>query len=76
MIKSNSDDDENGWHKDNNSNCNYQLDDDKDSFVCSAGMVQSKDKKSCTNGLGGDWGSIVPLLPEVFTENADARAGR
>ena len=36
MTKFNSDDDENGWHKDNNSYCDYQVDDDKDSFVCSA----------------------------------------
>ena len=31
VTKSNSDDDENGWHQDNNSGCEYQVDDDKDS---------------------------------------------
>ena len=29
VTKSNSDNDENGWHKDNNSDCEYQVDDDK-----------------------------------------------
>ena len=78
MTKSNSDDDENGWYKDNNSYCYYQVDNDKDSFVSLAdwltqedkmqkgitacaeviidgGMVQWKDKESCTNGLGAAW---------------------
>ena len=73
VTKSNSDSDENGWHKDDNSDCDYQVDDDKDSVVHLAdgltqedkmppgitvcaeatidgGMVQSKDKESCTNG--------------------------
>ena len=35
-TKSNSEDDENEWHKDNNSDCDYQVHDDKNSFVCSA----------------------------------------
>ena len=75
VTKSNSDNDENGWHKDNNSDCEFQVDDDKDLFARLAdgltqedkmqqgitacaqatidgGMVQSKDKESCTNGLG------------------------
>ena len=78
VTKSNSDNDENGWHKDNNSDCEYQVDDDKDLFVRLAdgltqedkmqqgitacaqatidgGMVQSKDKESCTNGSGAAW---------------------
>ena len=35
VTQSNSDDDENGWHKDNNSDsdCEYQLDDDKEATL-------------------------------------------
>ena len=29
VTQSNSDNDEDGWHKDNNSDCEYQVDDDK-----------------------------------------------
>ena len=73
MTKFNSDSDENGWHKDHNSNCYFHVDDNKDLFVSLAdrltqqdkmqqgitacaqatidgGMVQSKDKESCTDG--------------------------
>ena len=73
VTKSYPDNDENGWNKDNKRNYDYQVNDDKYSFVCSAdwltqedkmpqgttacaeatidgGLVQSKDKESCTNG--------------------------
>ena len=43
MTKSNSDDDENGWHKDNNSNCYYQVEDNKDLSVCSADWLMQED---------------------------------
>ena len=44
VTKSNSDNDENGWHKDNNSDCDDQVDDDKDLLVRLADGLTQEDK--------------------------------
>ena len=71
VTKSNSDNDENGWHNDNNSYCEYQVDDDKAATLLMTKSNSDNDENGWQKDNNSDCDYKVDDDKELFVRLAD-----
>ena len=69
VTKSNSDNDENGWHKDNNSDCEYQVDDKAATLLVTKSNSDNDENSDCEYHVDDDKDLFARLADGLTQED-------